>query len=203
MQKNKRGKFVSSLDFELLWGVRDKRTIASYGENILGVRKALPAMLELFTEYQVRATFATVGFLFCRNKQELLDHIPEELPQYAADKYSPYTNNYLDTIGSSEADDLYHYGHSLVQLIRSYPEQELATHTFSHYYCLEGASLASFEADIRAAIKIATAQGTEIKSIVFPRNQYSNEHINICRKLGIVAYRGNEKSSIYHPRKNE
>ena len=203
MQTNNKGRFVISLDFELLWGVRDKRTIASYGENIMGVRKALPAMLDLFTKYQVRATFATVGFLFCRNKQELLDHIPHEVPNYTADKYSPYANDYLDSIGNNEADDPYHFGHSLVQLIRNYPEQEIATHTFSHYYCLEGASLASFEADIKAAIQIAAAHGIAIKSIVFPRNQYSVEHINICKKLGIISYRGNEKAAIYHPRKNE
>src|SRR5450631_2733915 len=34
------GAFVISLDFELMWGVRDKRTIADYGRNILGVRRA-------------------------------------------------------------------------------------------------------------------------------------------------------------------
>ena len=28
------GKFVISLDFELFWGVRDSRTISSYGSNI-------------------------------------------------------------------------------------------------------------------------------------------------------------------------
>lgn len=33
------GAFVISLDFELMWGVRDKRTIADYGRNILGVRR--------------------------------------------------------------------------------------------------------------------------------------------------------------------
>jgi hypothetical protein len=32
------GAFVISLDFELFWGVRDKRTISGYGPNILGVR---------------------------------------------------------------------------------------------------------------------------------------------------------------------
>jgi len=32
-----RGGFVISLDFELMWGVRDNKTIADYGANILGV----------------------------------------------------------------------------------------------------------------------------------------------------------------------
>lgn len=195
--------FIVSLDFELLWGVRDKRTIGSYGENIRGVRKVIPALLHLFDQYGVEATFATVGFLFAENKNILMDHVPQILPDYADKKYSPYENNYFDAIGSSEQDDIYHYAQSLVQLIQQDPRQEIASHTFSHYYCLEHASLASFEADMIAAKEIAAHMGVELKSIVFPRNQYSQAHIDICRKLGFIAYRGNEKSSLYQPRKNE
>ena len=44
------GAFVISLDFELFWGVRDSKSLADYGANILGVRQAIPAMLELFCE---------------------------------------------------------------------------------------------------------------------------------------------------------
>jgi len=47
--------FVVSLDFELLWGVRDKRTIADYGANMLGVRRAIPAILDLFDERPISA----------------------------------------------------------------------------------------------------------------------------------------------------
>ena len=65
------GKFVISLDFELMWGVRDKKTIESYGQNILGVREAIPAMLNAFDKYGINATFSTVGFLFAKNKKEL------------------------------------------------------------------------------------------------------------------------------------
>lgn len=42
------GGFVISLDFELHWGVRDHRSVDEYRPNLLGVRQALPAMLELF-----------------------------------------------------------------------------------------------------------------------------------------------------------
>ena len=73
---NKNGKFVISLDFELLWGMRDKRTIDTYGENILGVRNSIPKMIELFNEFSINATFATVGFLFAKNKNEVLEYSP-------------------------------------------------------------------------------------------------------------------------------
>ena len=50
------GRFVISLDFELLWGVRDHCDRQSYGANVLGARQAIPRMLDLFAETDVRAT---------------------------------------------------------------------------------------------------------------------------------------------------
>ena len=66
-----KGKFVISLDFELMWGMRDKKTLEQYGENIIGVHAVIPRLLELFTSYNIEATFSTVGFLFFKNKSEL------------------------------------------------------------------------------------------------------------------------------------
>jgi hypothetical protein len=109
----------------------------------------------------------------------------------------------MNSIGESEMDDIYHYSSSLIQLLQQHPKQEIASHTFSHYYCLEGASLQSFEEDMKAAKEIASNYNIHLKSIVFPRNQYSDTHIEICKQLGFIAFRGNETSSIYQPRKNE
>jgi peptidoglycan/xylan/chitin deacetylase (PgdA/CDA1 family) len=197
------GRFIISLDFELLWGVRDKRTIESYGANIRGVRQVIPALLELFDRYGIHASFATVGFLFARNKKELQAFIPSMLPGYPLKKYSPYENGYMNTIGPGEVEDIYHYGASLIGMIKEHPAQEICSHTFSHFYCLENASLEAFEADLMAAKRIAAAQDVELKTIVFPRNQYSEQHIAVCEKLGFTGYRGNESATIYQPRKNE
>ena len=76
------GTFVVSLDFELHWGVRDHRTVAEYRENLLGVRRAIPALLALFSEFGIRATWATVGFLFFESIDELRAALPTELPRY-------------------------------------------------------------------------------------------------------------------------
>ena len=62
------GAFVISLDFELFWGVRDSQSLADYGPNVLGVRQAIPALLEVFREYDVRAIFAIVGMIFFRDR---------------------------------------------------------------------------------------------------------------------------------------
>src|SRR5690606_22612734 len=69
--------------------------------------------------------------------------------------------------------------------------QEIATHTFSHYYCLEpGQDIACFRADLQAAIQIAAQKGYEIQSIVFPRNQMNPAYESVLAEAGIKTYRG-------------
>ncbi|MHA1528665.1 MAG: hypothetical protein ACTSVG_06570 [Alphaproteobacteria bacterium] len=164
-----RGGFVISLDFELMWGVRDKRTIANYGANILGARQAVPRLLELFARHRLGCTWATVGMLFFEDRAALRAALPELRPGYAARNLSPYDD--LDRIGETERDDPYHFALSLIRQIAATPGQEVATHTFSHFYCLEpGQTVAEFGADLAAARTAAKAIGITLESIVFPRN---------------------------------
>jgi peptidoglycan/xylan/chitin deacetylase (PgdA/CDA1 family) len=199
------GKFIISLDFELYWGVRDKKTIHSYRENIKGVHKAIPRMLEIFEQYGIRATFATVGFLFFDKKEELIKCLPLSKPNYQDRNLSPYINH-INSIGEESAVDLYHYGLHLIKLIQRYPSQEIGTHTFSHYYCLEaGQTIDNFKDDIRCAVTVAGKYGIKIRSLVFPRNQFNDYYLSVCREQGIIVIRGNEASWLYKARskKNE
>ncbi|MFC5269351.1 polysaccharide deacetylase family protein [Adhaeribacter terreus] len=190
------GIFVISLDFELFWGVRDVHTFESYGENILAVRKVVPALLQLFTEFDIHVTWSTVGFLFFRTKEELLRGVPEIRPDYTNPVLSPYAD--LVNIGKDENADAYHFGSSLIEQIKRTPHQEIGTHTFSHYYCLEdGQTRESFRADLQAAIKVAGQQEIRIESLVFPRNQYNRQYLDICAELGITCFRGNEEAWFY------
>ncbi len=90
------GKFVISLDFELMWGVRDKKTIEGYGPNILGVHQMMPTLLNIFHRFEINATFATVGLLFFENKSQIITHLPDRKPGYRNKNLSPY-NGYLVT----------------------------------------------------------------------------------------------------------
>jgi len=200
--KKERGRFIISLDFEINWGVRDQQTLDQYGTNLLGVRQAIPAMLELFQEFGLRVTWATVGLLFFSDKREMLAHLPNVQPQYSNPTLSPYLA--LDNVGANEAIDPYHFGHSLIEQIRRTPGQEIATHTFCHYYCLErGQTAESFRADLEAAVQVAQKQNITLRSLVFPRNQYNAQYLTICQDLGITSYRGNEESWIYKERNEE
>jgi hypothetical protein len=199
MPANLPGTFVISLDFELHWGVRDHRSVTEYRENLLGVRQAVPQMLELFAPYGVHATWATVGFLFFEKKSELVAGLPARRPQYDDSALSPYAE--IETIGEDEGADPFHYGASLLKLIRQTPGQEIATHTFSHYFCLEkGQTVADFESDLEAAQRAAASFGlgeNALQSLVFPRNQSNPQYLEACRRAGIVCYRGNQRSDLY------
>lgn len=193
--KIKFGALVVSLDFEIHWGVRDHFTTDGvYRENLLGVRRAVPEMLRLFSEFDIAVTWATVGFLFAKSKDELKDYTPRLLPDYENRKLSPYD----EPTGKSEQDDLFHFAPSLIERIAETPRQEIATHTFSHYYCLEkGQSSETFAADLDSAIALSAEKGAKISSIVFPRNHHNAEYENVLVERGINCLRGNQPEWMY------
>ena len=189
--------FVISLDFELHWGVRDRQSpYSSYRDHLLGARQAIPKLLNLFEEFQISATWATVGFLFARSKSELMDYFPRSRPDYrnkALDAYS-------EPLGEGEKDDPLHYAPSLVSMIQERPGQEIGSHTFSHYYCLEpGQTRESFAADLESAVALAGKSGIRLRSLVLPRNQVNREYLDLLGQHGFTCYRGPEKGWMHSP----
>ncbi|MBP6881356.1 MAG: polysaccharide deacetylase family protein [Candidatus Pacebacteria bacterium] len=203
---HKRPALVISLDFELFWGMFDKVTIAEYGQRILGERQAIPRMLELFQKYEIHATWATVGMLMHEGKDDLLSGLPppEDRPHYEDESYSSY--HYIENapLGETESVDQYHFGPSLVKLIQNTPHQELASHTYSHFYGIDGGenSEAVFAADCAAFSRIAKRHNFTPTAIVFPRNQANGSLLGVCKEHGIRAYRGNENHFLYRARKD-
>lgn len=190
------GIFVVSLDFELFWGWRDIRTLDEFKANLIGTRDVMPRLLALFDEYGVRATWATVGLLFFETRDELLAGLPSRRPHYVNADRSPY--GHMDGLGEDEAADPFHFGASLVKMIAGADGQEIGSHTFSHYCCLEdGEDVESFRADLQAAVAAAALRGITLKSLVFPRNRFGSEHLAACKSAGITAYRGNPRLRIY------
>jgi len=189
-------RFVVSLDMELMWGVRDKRSKEDYGRQVLGEREAIPAMLDLFEREGIHATWAVVGMAMCDGVDELLARAPAARPTYADPRQSNYS--YLSEAGASEKQDPYYFAPSMIRRIADCPGREICTHTFSHYYCLEpGQTTAQFDADLEAARSQLADWGLECRSIVFPRNQYAGKHLKVCADKGITVFRGTERSWFY------
>ena len=189
------GALVISLDFELHWGVRDKKSVdGPYRDNLEGVWEVVPRLLELFQEFDVAATWATVGLLFADSRTQAQAHTPALKPGYEDENLDPYRED----VGSSEADDPFHYAPTLIEKVRGYPRQEIGTHTFSHYYCLEpGQDSSSFEQDLTSALSIAREKGVQPRSLVFPRNQHNPDYDQVLCDAGITCYRGNQRPWLY------
>ena len=62
--------FTVSLDFELHWGRFDKSNIIGNEEYYIQTRRAIPEILKLFEEFEIEATWATIGMLFAENQKE-------------------------------------------------------------------------------------------------------------------------------------
>lgn len=189
----KKGKFVISLDFELHWGAAEKWNLNLKKKYFDTTRKSIPKVLSLFEKYDIHATWATVGFLFAKNKSQLLAFCPIERPTYVNESLSYYKLIDENVVGNDEQEDPYHFAHSLITLILNTPKQELGTHTFSHFYCNEeGQNKIQFEADLKAAQNLAKENfNIELKSLVFPRNQFNSEYIEIAKRNGIKVVRSN------------
>jgi peptidoglycan/xylan/chitin deacetylase (PgdA/CDA1 family) len=184
-----RGALVISLDFELRWGVLKRCPPgARYERSLIEARRLIPRMVDLFERHGVAATWATVGMLFARNREELEACRPRVLPAYD----DAALDSHRVAPGLDEASDPLHYAASLVELLRDAPHQEVATHTYSHYYCTEpGQTAETFRADLEAARAIAALREVTLRSIVLPRNQHNPAYDPILADAGIRAYRGN------------
>jgi hypothetical protein len=193
------GVFTISLDFELFWGERELSSLEARRSRLMRAREAVPALLQCFQDYDIHATWAVVGFLFFETRAQLLTGLPSRLPNYDDPGLSPYPH--LREIGENEDADPYHFAPSLINRILRTPHQELATHTFSHFYCLEaGQGVEDFRADLQAARRVSQRYGVKLESLVFPRNQVNPGYLPPSRELGIVAYRGNEHAWFYQGR---
>jgi peptidoglycan/xylan/chitin deacetylase (PgdA/CDA1 family) len=187
------GNLIISLDFELHWGAAEKWDLSKKKSYFDATRESIPLVLNLFKKYDIHATWATVGFLFAKNKEQLLDFCPTLRPSYDNNTLSYYNLIDNNEVGSDEKIDPYHYAPSLISLIIDTPNQELATHTFAHYYCNEkGQNKLQFDADLKAAQQLSkTNFNYDLKSLVFPRNQFNNEYLSIAKENGIEVVRSN------------
>ena len=190
------GTFLVSLDYELFWGMLDVCPLEQYQDNVLGGKKAIPQLLNLFEKYGIHATWATVGFLFADNYQELSCFLPQLRPGYAKPELDGYA--WFEKIGKEEKTAPCFYAPGLLERIAATPGQEIGSHSFCHYYCREaGQTVREFEADMRAARAIAESKGYDVTSVILPRNQCEPEYTEVLRKVGFTAYRDEENDWIH------
>jgi hypothetical protein len=150
---------------------------------------AIPKMLEMFSTNKINVSWATVGMLFNENWEEWHSNIPKQIPTYQRNELNAYEYGKKN---QNSGFDKFFFAPNLVRLIQSTLYQEIGTHTYSHYYCLEkGQTIDQFDADIFQAKKIASKFNISLNSLVFPRNQFNKEYQEVCEKQGIETVRTN------------
>jgi hypothetical protein len=187
-----KGTFVISLDFELHWGCFEtmQNITEANQQYFYNTRKAIPEMLSIFSKGGIHATWAAVGMLFCNNKNDWENNQPEKIPVFKNPNVSAY--KWVEKNGFNNEEDPFHFAPSLIKLIQSTPHQEIGTHTFAHYFCLEeGQQIDDFRADIKKACEVANRVGVSLNSLVFPRNQFNESYLSVCKEFGINAVRSN------------
>lgn len=192
----KQATLIVSLDFELFWGMQDSHTLSEYEDHVLGGRKAIPRLLDLFQKHGIHVTWATVGFQFAEDEQNLRKYFPASKPTYDHAELSSY--RCFGQIGKNEAEAPCFYAPSLIRQIADTPNQEIGSHTFSHYYCREpGQTVQQFREDMMSAQAIAAEKGYRLTSVVLPRNQCEPEYTQVLCELGFSAYRDEESDWIH------
>lgn len=189
------GRLVISLDFEMCWGMADVAKISELAPVMQRVHSVVPRLVALFEKYGIHATWATVGALMAKDRAEFLRYLPTDIPAQ--------TRLILEKTGLMPEDNKKMcpreilFAPELVELVSNSEGQEIATHTYSHYYCNRKESKPSeFSAEIESALNLAADKGLAVESAVFPRNQVADEFISAMCEVKKLAFRGNENSWI-------
>lgn len=186
---NPGGGLIVSLDFELMWGLAGHTSeyLHNYVPNIRNAIGALKFILRTLERHGIKVTIAHVGAMVNG------DTPPLELPSYRKSIYSTYNFQVTDKWMFDEPELL--FCKEFLDELAVNPMVELASHTYSHYYCLEdGQTARQFEADIEKAQAMALGA---YRTIIFPRNQVSDAYLGICHKHGFTHYRGIMEDSLH------
>jgi hypothetical protein len=118
-----RGVFTISLDFELIWGTRDKYGIEKFQEACRIEREVvIDRLLNLFVEFQFPATWCIVGHLMLDHCTGHKDIIPPQ-HSWCKDWFA------LDPCTDEASAPLF-YGQSLIRKIQQCKvPQEIGSHT--------------------------------------------------------------------------
>lgn len=178
-----RGAFVISIDTELAWGEAHKRDGVVGGHHFEREREVVERILDVFTQYEIAATWAVVGHLFL----DRCDGHPE-LEQPA---YGWLDGDWLDVDPCSDLQAAPHYyGRDIVDRLLACPvPQEVGSHAFSHVIVDDpGCSAEVFASELAAARAVADPLGVALRSFVYPRNAIG--HLDTLAAVGFTNYRG-------------
>ena len=171
-----------------MWGAIFNKSVENgYLQRCPYVSESVKRLLDLFVKYDIHATWAVVGGIGCDTKEEAYSLSSNKI----RDPYSPQTlKEYISSIKNEE----YFFQPELVKRIADTKNQELASHTFSHFYFFEHTQP---EGKLTEEIEICRELfkekfGVEIKTIILPKNQVNSKLFQLLSENGIDCVRGSQ-----------
>ena len=186
-----KGALCISLDFEKFWGVHDVANLNDVEHKLLKVDYVVNRLLDLFEKYNIHCTWATVGLLGFDSFETLNEFCLDKRISYLNENYSPFP---IKKLIDSSINNKIITAKSCIDKIKKSRNQEIASHTFSHFYTLEqGQTKEEFIDDLNS---FKTIVG-DVKSIIFPRNQINETYLQLCAEHHIISYRGNQNNIFW------
>ena len=182
---------VISLDQEFIWGHFDQMSPETFLASHPDPRGTVRALIELFDDLDIPATWAIVGHLFLASCSRGTDGRPH--PELPRPRYHWYPRDWLgvDPCTDRMRDPLFYGDDVLDEIQGARARHEIGCHSFSHgVYGDPGCSDAAAAADLRACVDLAAKRGITLRSFVFPRN--SEGHHALLKEHGFTAFRGED-----------
>ncbi|MBN1599243.1 MAG: polysaccharide deacetylase family protein [Bacteroidales bacterium] len=196
-----KGIVVFSADFEMAWAFRFSKTRQSEAEKKgLKERENIPVLLELFQEYGIPVTWATVGHLFlseCSKSPDGLAHSEMPRPGFFENRNWCYnTGDWYqhDPCTDYKKDPAWYASDLIDKVISSGVIHEIGCHTFSHLdFTYKNCPKPFADSELDTCIKLAAEKSITLKSMVFPGGTFGN--FESLKEKGIECYR---KPMKYH-----
>ena len=165
------GYFIMSLDFEAMWGAIggiDNSTIEAFKHRVSKNQIVIPALLDLFRKYHLKATWGIVGGMFYKDSEDFNSHLTCDIV------YPDWNLSIKQFVKEISVQKVIEDGH-----------QEIGSHTFSHYYSNEkGASPELLQQELELSSNLFKQFAIDVRTIIFPRNQFKDSDIDALINKG-------------------
>ena len=181
------GTFTISIDMELAWGICDKVLDADTRTALQRERTIIRRLLALFTDYEVRASWAVVGHLLAEQCEWKNGQVHPEIDRPVSQQAG---RDWFFQHPQTPDDPLW-YGRDIVDWIAAAsPAQEIGSHSFCHLpYSETHTRQAAVKADISTAKAAHMRHDLPFEVFIFPRNVVG--YRELLAQAGVRVYRGN------------
>lgn len=181
------GYFVVSLDFEGLWGSiggLSEGTVRGFANRVSKDDEVVSKLLALFTKYDIHCTWAVVGALACKDKDEVLALLKKDV------RYDVWNLSIKEYVRAIDRPEVYFFP-KLIAQVRDTAGQEIGSHTFIHFYANEkGATVDMLRQEMELSRKVMDGLWIKARTLIMPRNQVEGLDNEVLKDTGFTVVRG-------------